>query len=159
MAHRASDDASICLAIHMFCQFTSSDVKAIPAAFIETTYSITVTAKEIKQKRTPPSHLRRQNALTPQETARQRQEGSTYKSKLPFWSVTLRLLKWLNYRIIYLSLFKAAQRGVEVLLCKWSWLFFRDPLQCRVLWYLGGKEGGQWAVHSRVLSPKPRQWI
>lgn len=54
VAHRPSDDASICLAIHMFCQFTSSDVKAIPAAFIETTYSITVTAKGIKQKKTPP---------------------------------------------------------------------------------------------------------
>lgn len=120
VAHRPSDDASICLAIHMFCQFTSSDVKAIPAAFIETTYSITVTAKGIKQKKTPPSHLRRQNALTPQETARQRQEGLTYKSKVPFLSVNPRLLKWLNYRIIYLSLFKAAQRGVEVLLCKLS---------------------------------------
>lgn len=54
VAHRASDDASICLAIHMFCQFTSSDMKAIPAAFIETTYSITVTAKRIKQKKPPP---------------------------------------------------------------------------------------------------------
>lgn len=69
VAHRPSDDASICLAILVFCQFTSSDVKAIPAAFIETTYSITVTAKRIKQKMTaPPSpHLGCRNALTLRE--------------------------------------------------------------------------------------------
>lgn len=84
MARRPSDDASICLAIRMFCQFTSSDVKAIPAAFIETTYSIIVTAKRIKQKMPAlPCHLRCRKALTLRELHHRDTEELTYKSRVP----------------------------------------------------------------------------
>lgn len=100
MAHRPSDDASICLAIRIFCQFTSSDVKAIPAAFIETTYSITVTAKRIKQKMTapplPPPPFKMPKRADPQGTPRQRHEELTYKSKVPFLKENPCSLKWLN---------------------------------------------------------------
>lgn len=67
----------------MFCQFTSTDVKAIPAAFIETTSSITVTAKRIKQKMSAPPHLRCRSALTLRKI-HQRHEELTYKSKVAF---------------------------------------------------------------------------
>lgn len=67
---RASGDASICLSIRMFCHFPSTDVKAIPAAFIETTSSITVTAKRIKQKMSappPPPPFKMPKRADPQE--------------------------------------------------------------------------------------------
>lgn len=140
VARRASGDASIRLAVRVSCQFTSSDVKAIPAAFIATTYSITVTAKRIKPKMTaphpPPQPVKMPRRADPLET-----RGVDFqKVKSRFKK---RILAHLSGWIIFLSWFKVVRRRVEVLLCDLSWFFtFPDPLKGSVL----SDPEAQWAV-------------